>query len=77
VWLHPITVEQINKLEVDWGVNGSNPLVGWYEVLQPQASKVLACGDRGSGAMLDWQEIVAITKNRLILYQQGPATAGT
>lgn len=69
MWLHPITEKQIRVLEEEWGVNGSNPSVGWYEVLQPQSSKLLACGDRGSGAMLDWNEIVAIIKDRLTLYQ--------
>jgi phosphopantothenoylcysteine decarboxylase len=75
MWLHPITEKQIRVLEDEWGVNGSNPSLGWYEVLQPQSSKLLACGDRGSGAMLDWNEIVAIIKDRLTLYQQGTAPA--
>ncbi len=48
VWLHPITEKQLRVLQDEWGVDGSNPSLGWYEVLQPQASKLLACGDRGS-----------------------------
>jgi phosphopantothenoylcysteine decarboxylase len=72
MWIHPITETQIRKLEDEWGVNGSNPSFGWYEVLQPQASKLLACGDRGSGAMLDWKEIVAIAEDRLSLYAAAP-----
>lgn len=72
MWIHPITASQITKLVDEWGVNGRTPSVGWYEVLQPQASKLLACGDRGSGAMLDWNEIVAIVKDRLSLYAVSP-----
>lgn len=72
MWIHPITATQIAKLAEEWGVNGRNPSVGWYEVLQPQAAKLLACGDRGSGAMLDWNEIVAIVKDRLSLYAVSP-----
>jgi phosphopantothenoylcysteine decarboxylase len=72
MWIHPITASQVTKLADEWGVNGRNPSVGWYEVLQPQASKLLACGDRGSGAMLDWNEIAAIVKDRLSVYAVSP-----
>ncbi|GAW25295.1 putative phosphopantothenoylcysteine decarboxylase [Rosellinia necatrix] len=37
---------------------------GWFEVLRPQ-SKVLACGDAGDGAMIEWTQIVAIIEDRL------------
>ncbi|KAI0197480.1 putative flavoprotein [Astrocystis sublimbata] len=37
---------------------------GWFEVLRPQ-SKVLACGDAGDGAMLEWTEIVGVIEERL------------
>lgn len=37
---------------------------GWFEVLRPQ-HKVLACGDVGDGAMMEWTEIVAVIEARL------------
>ncbi|KAI1737577.1 putative flavoprotein [Xylaria scruposa] len=37
---------------------------GWFEVLRPQ-SKVLACGDAGDGAMLEWSQIVTVIEERL------------
>ncbi|KAI1748070.1 putative flavoprotein [Xylaria castorea] len=42
---------------------------GWFEVLRPQ-SKVLACGDAGDGAMLEWSRIVTIIEERLGLGAQ-------
>lgn len=39
---------------------------GWFEVLRPQR-KVLACGDAGDGAMIEWTQIVAIIEDRLSL----------
>ncbi|RYP20321.1 hypothetical protein DL765_002884 [Monosporascus sp. GIB2] len=39
---------------------------GWFEVLRPQ-SKLLACGDRGDGAMCEWTEIVRVIEDRLSL----------
>ncbi|KAF2967741.1 hypothetical protein GQX73_g5807 [Xylaria multiplex] len=37
---------------------------GWFEVLRPQR-KVLACGDAGDGAMVEWPQIVAVVEDRL------------
>ncbi|KAI3333230.1 putative flavoprotein [Ustulina deusta] len=37
---------------------------GWFEVLRPQ-HKVLACGDAGDGAMIEWPQIVTIIEERL------------
>jgi phosphopantothenoylcysteine decarboxylase len=37
---------------------------GWFEVLRPQ-SKVLACGDAGDGAMIEWPQIVTVIEERL------------
>ncbi|KAI3326810.1 flavoprotein [Xylariaceae sp. AK1471] len=37
---------------------------GWFEVLRPQR-KVLACGDAGDGAMIEWSYIVAVIEERL------------
>ncbi|KAI0456856.1 putative flavoprotein [Xylaria acuta] len=42
---------------------------GWFEVLRPQ-SKVLACGDAGDGAMLEWSQIVTVIEQRLELGAQ-------
>ena len=72
MWRHPATAKQIRVLEEDWGVRTDQTTgeeTGWFEVLQPQASKVLACGDVGGGAMLEWTEIVKIIERRLGLTQ--------
>ncbi|KAL0942630.1 flavoprotein [Colletotrichum truncatum] len=53
--VHPITSKQVKVLEEEWK---------WFEVLKPM-EKTLACGDTGSGAMMDWREIVQITEERL------------
>lgn len=37
---------------------------GWFEVLRPQR-KVLACGDAGDGAMIEWTQIVTAIEERL------------
>jgi phosphopantothenoylcysteine decarboxylase len=39
---------------------------GWFEVLRPQR-KLLACGDAGDGAMIEWSQIVAVIEERLAL----------
>ena len=67
MWRHPVTAQHIRVLDVEWGVRKDNKgdETGWFEVLQPQSSKVLACGDVGSGAMLEWTEIVKVIENRL------------
>ncbi|KAK1848317.1 phosphopantothenoylcysteine decarboxylase [Colletotrichum chrysophilum] len=56
---HPITGKQLSALR-EWN---------WFEVLQPM-EKTLACGDTGSGAMMDWREIVQITETRLGLSKE-------
>jgi phosphopantothenoylcysteine decarboxylase len=48
MWFHPLTEKHLNELE-KWD---------WVEILRP-VEKTLACGDVGSGAMKDWNEIVA------------------
>ena len=74
MWEHPVTAQQIAVLERDWGVSDPEDTTsaaaldqraGWFEVLQPQADKRLACGDIGAGAMMDWEEIVGIVVRRL------------
>ncbi|KEY68744.1 hypothetical protein S7711_00615 [Stachybotrys chartarum IBT 7711] len=68
MWRHPVTAKQLRVLEQDWGVRvdeRTGEETGWFEVLHPQATKVLACGDVGSGAMLEWTEIVKIIEDRL------------
>ena len=37
---------------------------GWIEVLRP-IEKELACGDVGSGAMMEWKDIVTVIEQRL------------
>ncbi|KAF5507199.1 Coenzyme A biosynthesis protein 3 [Colletotrichum aenigma] len=56
---HPITGKQLSALR-EWN---------WFEVLQPM-EKTLACGDTGSGAMMDWRDIVQITEARLGLSKE-------
>ncbi|KAH8705461.1 putative flavoprotein [Talaromyces proteolyticus] len=68
MWRHPVTAKHLSVLEKDWGAmknESTGEETGWYEVLQPQATKILACGDVGIGAMMEWTEIVKIIENRL------------
>ncbi|KAJ5319951.1 hypothetical protein PENANT_c040G08228 [Penicillium antarcticum] len=68
MWRHPVTAKHIKVLEEEWGVKKDEEFgeeTGWFEVLAPQASKVLACGDKGGGAMLEWTEIIKIIEKRL------------
>ena len=64
MWDHPITAQQIQRLDQEWGVNGSNPEKGWFEVLWPQV-KILACGDVGQGGMCEAKQIVSVIEQRL------------
>ena len=63
MWRHPVTAKNLRTLEEDWG--------GWVEVLRP-ISKTLACNDVGEGAMVSWEEIVAVVEAKLGLTR--PAT---
>ena len=75
MWLHPITARHIRVLEEEWGVkpvNGNDTTEGgkdnatnqgWFEVLHP-IQKSFACGDVGSGAMMEWKGIVKIVEQR-------------
>ncbi|PHH76172.1 hypothetical protein CDD82_4112 [Ophiocordyceps australis] len=63
MWSHPITASHIRVLEEDWGGRD-----GWIEVLRP-IPKMLACGDSGNGAMVEWEEIVAVAEAKLGLGQ--------
>ena len=62
MWRHPITQKQIKTLEQDWGVAND----GWVEVMRP-IEKTLACGDVGEGAMVNFEQIVAVIDERLQL----------
>ncbi|KAL8695303.1 MAG: hypothetical protein Q9218_000202 [Villophora microphyllina] len=64
MWLHPITEKHIKTLQEDWGVDGRTG--GWIEVLKP-IEKTLACGDAGTGAMVEWTDIVSVIEERLAL----------
>ncbi|KAL2106850.1 hypothetical protein VUR80DRAFT_6103 [Thermomyces stellatus] len=78
MYVHPVTASQIRVLEEEWGVKerqqdhaegveGDGAVArshGWFEVLKP-VEKSLACGDVGSGAMIEWTEIVKAVKQRL------------
>lgn len=63
MWKHPITEKQLRVLRDEWGWNESNP-EGWVTVLDP-IDKSLACGDVGTGGMMDWREIVRIIREYL------------
>jgi phosphopantothenoylcysteine decarboxylase len=68
MWRHPVTAKHMKVLGEEWGVGRDEETgkeTGWFEVLTPQASKVLACGDVGGGAMLEWTEIVKVIETRL------------
>lgn len=60
MWNHPATAKHLSVLEEEWNVKNG----GWFEVLRPM-EKELACGDIGSGAMKDWNEIVDMIELRL------------
>jgi phosphopantothenoylcysteine decarboxylase len=60
MWRQPVTARQIKTLE-EWD---------WFEVLQP-IGKMLACGDVGLGAMMQWEDIVKIVEKRLGLLGEG------
>lgn len=62
MWSHPVTAKQLAVLEDEWGVGRG----GWFEVLRPM-EKMLACGDTGTGAMQNWEEIVRVIERRLSL----------
>jgi len=56
MWFHPLTEKHLSFL-AEWD---------WVEVLRP-IEKTLACGDVGSGAMHDWDDIVKRIKDILNL----------
>ena len=68
MWQHPVTDKQIRVLVEEWGVGvkGRKPGSGWVEVLKP-STRQLACGDTGIGAMVGWDEVVQVIRNRLYL----------
>ncbi|CAL5874158.1 uncharacterized protein PFLUO_LOCUS8446 [Penicillium psychrofluorescens] len=63
MWRHPVTEKQLKVLRDEWGWSRSNP-EGWVTVLPPM-EKALACGDVGTGAMMDWKAIVNIIQDHL------------
>jgi len=69
MWRHPVTKKHLNILEQEWG----DADTGWITVLRPM-EKVLACGDMGDGAMMDWRQIVKHVEAHLAL---GSATDST
>lgn len=72
MWKHPITEKQIKILRDEWGWNDSNP-DGWVTVLHP-IDKPLACGDVGTGGMMDWRKIVHIIRDYLNISMPLPET---
>lgn len=72
MWKHPVTEKQLKILRDEWGRTDSNP-EGWVTVLYP-INKSLACGDVGTGAMMDWREIVHTIRDHLNLSIPGPGS---
>lgn len=68
MWSHPVTRKHLDVLENEWGFRGDAAGVsrGWFTVLQPQV-KLLACGDAGNGAMMEWSDIVDYIKKEYSL----------
>lgn len=67
MWTHPFTEPQLNTLRA-LGVN-----------VIPPISKVLACGDIGTGAMASVDDIVGVVKTTLagLAQQSQPATSAS
>lgn len=63
MWRHPVTEKQLKVLQDEWGCSDQNP-DGWVTVLSP-IEKPLACGDVGTGGMMDWREIVRTIRDYL------------
>ncbi|KAJ5635419.1 uncharacterized protein N7484_008732 [Penicillium longicatenatum] len=63
MWHQPITHQQLSILQGQWGWSPTNP-EGWVTVLPP-IDKPLACGDVGSGGMMDWRDIVRNVEEHL------------
>jgi phosphopantothenoylcysteine decarboxylase len=63
MWRHPITDKQLKVLQEEWGYSSLNP-DGWVTVLPPIV-KSLACGDVGTGAMMDWRDVVRTVQEHL------------
>src|SRR4051812_16760214 len=63
MWRHPVTEKQLKVLREEWGRSDLNP-EGWVTVLPP-IEKPLACGDVGTGAMMDWRDIVRAVQEYL------------
>lgn len=53
MWRHPITRKQLKTIAQDWTEDDESSVI----VLKP-VEKELACGDTGSGAMMEWKQIV-------------------
>ncbi|CAI7641934.1 unnamed protein product [Penicillium glandicola] len=70
MYRHPVTQKQLKVLRDDWGWSESNPK-GWVTVLPPM-EKSLACGDIGTGSMMDWRDIVTIIQNYVAGSAQKP-----
>ncbi|KAJ5113564.1 hypothetical protein N7456_002098 [Penicillium angulare] len=65
MWHQPVTRQNLSILRDQWGWSPANP-EGWVTVLPP-IEKSLACGDVGSGGMMDWRDIVRQIEEHLNL----------
>ena len=63
MWRQPITSQHMSVLQDQWGWSPAKP-DGWVIVLPP-IEKSLACGDVGSGGMMDWRDIVHAIQEHL------------
>lgn len=63
---HPVTEKQLKVLGEEWAWSESQP-EGWVTILHP-ITKILACGDEGSGGMMEPEDIVAAVKQYIKEY---------
>ncbi|KAJ5099231.1 hypothetical protein N7532_006232 [Penicillium argentinense] len=65
MYVHPVTEKSLKVLRDEWGWSSSKP-EGWITILPP-IEKSLACGDAGTGGMMDWRNIVEAIREYLVL----------
>ncbi|KAJ5231420.1 uncharacterized protein N7469_006008 [Penicillium citrinum] len=65
MYVHPVTEKSLKILRDEWGKSDANP-DGWVTILPP-IEKSLACGDAGTGGMMDWRDIVKHIRSYLEL----------
>lgn len=70
MYRHPVTEKQLKVIRDQWGWSESNP-EGWVTVLPP-IEKSPACGDVGTGSMMNWRDIVTVIQKYVARSVQKP-----